>query len=180
MTLSALMIALLAIFAQFSIPIGPVAVTLQTFVVFLIGALLTPKNAFLTTVLYLVLGLLGAPVFANFNGGLHSFLLPSFGFALSWVPATTLQALYLKRIEEVTTKQLVFSFIINFLMTYLIGLAYMAMIINVNTGNLMNIAEILWIGFLPFIPGDIMKIFVATLLVKRLRNYFKRFTENTF
>jgi len=180
LTLCAMMVALLAIFSQFVIPIGPVAITLQTFIVYLIGSLLTPKNAFITTLSYLILGLVGVPVFAGFNGGFQSLLLPSFGFILSWIPATTVQAWFLDKSQTVGTKKVVLSNLLNYVITYIGGLAYMSFIISGGTGSVMGFSEILWIGLLPFLPGDILKIFVATLFTKRLRGYIQNKEQATF
>lgn len=169
-TLIALLIALLSIFAQFSIPIGPVPITLQTFIVLLIGALLPPKDAFLTTTLYLIIGLFGLPVFAGFQGGPHAFLLPTFGFILSWIPATTFQALYLRKSMQ-TSKNYIISFIINYLVTYIIGLSYMSVILHNVMEMQLAIIDVLWIGFIPFIFGDFLKMSSALILVKRLKKY---------
>lgn len=166
LTLCALMLALLAVFSQFAIPIGPIAITLQTFVVYLIGSLLTPRNAFITTLSYLILGLAGLPVFAGFKGGLQAILLPSFGFILAWIPATTIQAWFLAK-----TDSIVWSNVLNYILTYSIGLVYMGFIMSSGLENFMAISDILWIGLLPFIPGDIIKIVIATLIIKKLRDY---------
>jgi len=174
------MLALLAIFSQFVIPIGPIAITLQTFIVYLIGSLLTPKNAFITTLSYLILGLVGVPVFAGFNGGFQSLLLPSFGFILSWIPAATLQAWFLNKSQTAGTKTIVLSNIFNYVITYIGGLTYMSLMMSGGMGNFMELSEILWIGLLPFIPGDILKIFVATLFTKRLRGYIQKKEQAIF
>lgn len=173
LTICAMMLALLIVFSQFNIPIGPVAITLQTFIIFLIGSLLSPRDAFITTSAYLLLGVMGVPIFTGFNGGLHSFMLPTFGFILSWIPAATLQAFYLEKLEVVDTRHIISSMIINFVITYVIGLVYMAIVLSAGTGSIMKITEILWIGLIPFIPGDLLKIIVATMFAKRLRVYFK-------
>jgi len=69
--------ALTAIGAFISVPIGPVPITLQSFFVILSGILLGSKNAMLSQVVYLILGLIGLPIFAGFTGGLQTIFKPS-------------------------------------------------------------------------------------------------------
>ena len=69
MTLCGLFVALLAICAWLSIPLGSIAITLQTFAVFLCLGLLGGKLGSVTILVYLLLGLVGVPVFSGFRGG---------------------------------------------------------------------------------------------------------------
>lgn len=167
-TLIAILIALLIICSQIALPIGPVPITLQTLAVLMIGYLLSPKNAVLATTIYLVTGLLGLPIFSNFMGGFQAALLPSFGFILGFIPATYFQALYLKKYSNLWVAGL-----LNFMITYLIGLTYMAFILNVYLGSGLHFTRILMLGLIPFIPGDLLKIFVGVNLGKRLRSLVK-------
>ncbi len=74
--------ALVAACAQLTLPLVgiPVPVTLQTFGVALAGAVLGARRGALAVGLYLVVGLAGAPVFAQFGGGLGVVGRPSFGY----------------------------------------------------------------------------------------------------
>lgn len=163
MTRIAILIGLLIICSQLALPIGPVPITLQTLGALMIGYLLSPKNAVITTGLYLLMGLIGFPIFSNFIGGPQAILLPSFGFALAFLPATYLQAKYLEKYSN-----LWLAGCINVVITYLIGLGYMGFILNVYLGSGLDFMGLLFIGFIPFIPGDITKIVVAVVLAKRL------------
>mgnify|MGYP001947024243 CR=1 FL=1 len=167
-TLIAIMLAVLIVCSQLSIPIGPVPITLQTLAVLLIGYLLTPKNALFVTILYALTGLLGLPFFSGFSGGLQSAFLPSFGFILAFIPAAYIQAKYLATKGTDNSKTLILSGLQNIFITYLIGLPYMAFILNRVMGFGMNFSAILIAGFIPFIPGDIAKLFISFLIAKRL------------
>ena len=82
LVLAVVVAALTAAFAQVSIPLGPVPLTLQTAGVFLAGLLLGPVWGALALVLYLLVGIAGAPVFSGFGAGfLASFVLSPGGFA---------------------------------------------------------------------------------------------------
>lgn len=168
-TLTAIMIAILIICSQLALPIGPVPITLQTLAVLMIGYLLSPKNAVLATIIYLVVGIFGLPIFSNFMGGFQAVLLPSFGFILGFIPATYFQAKYLEKYAN-----LWLAGIINFMITYFIGLVYMAFILNVYLGSSLNFTGILMAGLIPFIPGDVLKILVGVTLAKRVRPILRK------
>lgn len=81
--------ATLSILSQFSIPVPPVPMTLQTFALALTGCVLGPLEGLLSAVVYLLCGAIGLPVFAGFHGGLSSLLGFTGGFLLTF-PAMSL------------------------------------------------------------------------------------------
>ncbi len=83
--------ALLCVSAFISIPIPffAVPVTLQTFMLFLTAVVLTPKKSFLAVLVYILIGLVGIPVFSGFSGGFHKLFTISGGFIVSF-PITAL------------------------------------------------------------------------------------------
>ena len=87
-TFTAIMLSILIVCSQISIPIGPVPITLQTLAILLIGYFLSPKKSALATTLYLIMGLAGLPIFSAFSGGPQSILMPSFGFILGFIPVS--------------------------------------------------------------------------------------------
>lgn len=167
-TLTAIMITILIICSQLSIPIGPVPITLQTLSVLMIGYLLTPKMAVLATSLYLFMGLAGFPIFSAFSGGIQAILMPSFGFILGFIPASYVHAKYLEKYSTSEIKHLMISGLLNFSITYLIGLTYMTGILNFYLDSHLTLTGILMAGFIPFIPGDILKLSIGVLLARRL------------
>lgn len=168
-TLSALMIAVLAICSQLSLPIGPIPITLQTFAVLLIGLLLPAKQAFTVTTAYLILGLIGFPVFANGSGGIQAFLSPAFGFAIGFIPAATFMARFLENKNLPTLRTYLTASLLATVILYLIGLSYMSFIINTVLGAQMTLSQILMAGMLPFLPGDILKVILSIGVAQRLR-----------
>lgn len=89
-TLCSLMIALTAIGANITaiapfLVVGGVPITLQTFFAIMAGLLLGSRLGALSMFVYMLLGLVGAPVFAHFKGGMASLLNPTFGFIISFV-----------------------------------------------------------------------------------------------
>jgi|SRR5699024_7956523 len=167
-TLTAILVALLIVCSQLIVPIGPVPITLQTLAVLMMGYFLSPKNALLATSLYLLMGVAGLPVLAGFSGGFHVLLTPAFGFVIGFIPASYAQAKYLEIYSDLKTLHLLISGFISTFFTYLIGLSYMAIILNIYLNSQMNFVQILMAGLIPFISGDLIKLAVAVLLAKRI------------
>lgn len=173
LTRVALMLALLIVSAQLAIPIGPVAVTLQTLVVLIIGLVLPKKQALLTMILYLFAGIMGLPIFAQAMGGPHSVFLPSFGFVLSFIPAVYLMAKKMEKSPKKDLKSYIYAVILGSLVIYAIGISYMSFILLVHLGNDFSLWKILSIGMIPFIPGDLLKSFLAVTISMRLNHHLK-------
>lgn len=168
LTRVALLLALLIISSQFAIPIGPVAISLQTLIVLVIGLVLPTGQAVLTTTLYLFVGLFGLPIFTQATGGLYSIFLPSFGFILSFIPAVWMMSKICSMNSRNENKKYILAILLGNLTIYLIGISYMSFIFIFYLGNDMNLWRILSIGILPFIPGDIIKSIVAMTISRRL------------
>ena len=73
-------VAMISVLSQFTLPFGPIPLTLQTLMIGIIGTIYKPSHAFVTVCLYLLLGFLGFPVFAGGAGGASHFLGPTAGF----------------------------------------------------------------------------------------------------
>lgn len=83
----AMLTTILAILSQVSFILpGGIPVTLQTFAIFLIGILLGPVKGTISVLLYLLMGAVGIPVFANFKSGLTALVGPTGGFLLGFLP----------------------------------------------------------------------------------------------
>lgn len=86
----ALMVALMAICAWITLPIGPVPFTMQTFAVFAALGLLGGRRGTLAVVVYLLLGAVGLPVFSGFNSGLSALLGPTGGYLVGFLVSALL------------------------------------------------------------------------------------------
>lgn len=89
-----LCVALLAVSAWVSVPLGPIPFTLQTMALALIPAVLDRPTAILAVAVYLLLGAIGLPVFSGFSGGVMRLVGPTggflWGFLVGMIVATTL------------------------------------------------------------------------------------------
>ncbi len=90
--------ALVAVCSLLAVRVAPpVPITLQTFAVLLVGALLGSRRAALAVLLYLAVGFAGLPVFAEATGGPATFAAPSVGYLLSFPVAAWLVGLVVER-----------------------------------------------------------------------------------
>ena len=88
-TRCAVSIALLAVSAWVSIPVGPVPVTLQTMVLALICTALTAREAVASVACYLLLGAVGLPLFSGMQGGLGVIAGPTGGYLWGFLAGIT-------------------------------------------------------------------------------------------
>ena len=107
LTIMAISLAILIICSKISFNIGIISLTLQTFAVVIISLLLKWKKAAIVFIAYIVMGLIGIPVFST-GGGFQYVLLPSFGFIIGFLPfiikdliSTVLAALIAIRVEPI-------------------------------------------------------------------------------
>ena len=85
-TLIGLMTAITCILAPLSIPIGPVPISLTNFAIYLSLYLLDWKKGTISYILYLLLGLVGLPVFSGFTGGIGKLAGPTGGYIIGFIP----------------------------------------------------------------------------------------------
>lgn len=126
MVICALFAALMAIGANVSpmLMIGGVPVTLQLLFAILAGGLLGRRLGSIAMIVYLCLGLVGAPVFAQFKGGITSILSPTFGYVISFIFVAYIVGLFLESQKRKITHY-VSAGVMAIVVNYLIGTTYM-------------------------------------------------------
>lgn len=155
----AIMAALTFVGSLIRIPIGPIPITFQTIFVILTALFLNPVDAGLAMAVHFVLML------ALKGGAL--FVSPSSGFLISFIVAAVLGSLIAHRTAfGKTTVGLLVTTLVTAAACYLIGLPYMAYVLNVLNGKSMNLMKILQVGLIPFIPGDLIKAGIAFIVAK--------------
>lgn len=145
---------LIALTAQIELPMWPVPVTGQTFGVLLVAALLGRRGA-LSVVAYISQGALGLPVFAGGAAGIGQLLGPTGGYLVGFVAAAYVVGWLCERGWDRHVGTAVLAMFIGNLTIYLCGTAWLA--------NFVGLEQVLAVGVLPFIPGDVLKIVLAAL-----------------
>lgn len=170
LTISAMFTALIAVGAFVKVPMPLLPFTMQTFFTML-ACFLLPKNySAISAGLYLVLGLIGLPIFTS-GGGLGYVLTPGFGYLTGFIVANYFSGLLLERRESLKTSDYFVAGITNIALVYLCGLLYWYMLANVFTANKIGVWPLVLNGFLLTLPGDLVKLAVAVPVASRLRKY---------
>ncbi len=169
--LIALFTALIAICSQISIPIGPVPFTLQTLGIFITAALLGLKRGTISILVYILVGLVGVPVFAGFSGGIGSVASPAFGYVIGFILTAIVVGLS-KKFFENKIIPLVISMIIGLILCYAAGTIWFIAIYGI-TGLSVDLGSVLGWCVWPFIIPDVCKIVIAAILVNRLDKIIK-------
>ena len=164
--ITALMTAVMCVASFIAIPVGAVPVTLQTFVIYIACAVLGTKKALISVVLYLLLGVLGLPVFSSFRGGIGVLAGATGGYILGFLLIALISGLIIK----VKKNNRIFMFVAFFtgtLMCYLAGTLWYV-VFYIGELSLNNFAGAFSICVLPFIVPDIIKMIVAAIVSKSL------------
>lgn len=156
-TRSALLLAALCVAAQIIIPIpvSPVPLSLGMAGLYLAALLQRPRECALTVGGYLIIGAIGLPVFAGFNGGLATFAGPTGGYLMAYLPACVLGSCIQQRADGKNGAELAISMAAMLAMTAVIYAAGSAWLCVLN--GLTYIAA-LAVGALPFLPLDLVKM----------------------
>jgi biotin transport system substrate-specific component len=168
MIIASLFAALTIVGGYISIPIGTIPITLQYLFVALSGILLGGRLGALSQLLYVLLGLIGLPVFSGGAGGIATVLKPSFGYLIGFVISAYVIGRLSENYEKPKLTSLLLITIIGNLMVYVIGVTYMYFIINIYLGKAITIGMALKTGFIIFVPGDIIKCMLVAFVGARL------------
>ncbi|MFI3312885.1 MAG: biotin transporter BioY [Eubacteriales bacterium] len=159
---------LIAACSWISIPAN-VPFTMQTFAVLLSILLLGGKRATLAVVVYLLLGAVGAPVFAGFSGGLGALLGSTGGYLFGFLAQTLLYWAIIKKPGERPFLELA-VLIGGILLCYAIGTIWFVQVYTANTGPVSFMTALMWCVIPYIIPGWV-KLALAYGLSHRLRRH---------
>lgn len=153
------------------LPIGvfEVTVSLQVFFALLAGFLLGARNGFLSILAYLIIGLIGVPVFAH-GGGLGYLIKPTFGFLIGFAFAALFAGLLTNREKKPRFSRLVVAALVGEMAYYACGLIYYFIMFNfVLSGTVgIGIAKLFSVWFLSTVIPDTVICMLAAVLAYRL------------
>lgn len=157
--------ALLIISAKVQVPMWPVPMTMQSFVVLFLGAALGPRLGAATVAFYLAQGFAGLPVFAMPGaGGPAYFLGTTGGFLLSFVPAAYLAGLFATRGASLLRVAVGMTLAHGLILA--LGMAWLAWLAQLASGATgIGLSRAFASGVQPFILGSVVKVALATALV---------------
>ena len=156
---------LLALSSKVQVPFWPVPMTMQTFIVFIIGMAYGWRLAFFTLVAYLVEGSLGLPVFAK-GGGLLYLTGPTAGYLYGMTVAAAVIGFFAELGYSESYFKSLISLIIGTFIIFLFGVGYL--------GSIIGYDKALAGGLYPFIPSEFFKIGLAVVLIPSITRYISK------
>ena len=168
LALIAAFVSLIIVGALVSIPVFPVAFTLQTLFVLTAGAVLGGVEGAICVLVYIFMGLIGLPVFAGGGSGFSYALKPSFGFTIGFAAAALVVGLIVDKDPRVSSKRLIFALSLGSAIIYVCGIAYYLLLQTLYFSASVDIWYVLLYFWIIFIPSDVLKGVVAFFAVKKV------------
>lgn len=147
----------IALSAQISIPLPftPVPITGQTFSVLLVGASLGALRGGASALLYVALGIVGLPVYADGTHGWAQVTGATGGYLIGFVLAASLTGWLAERRWDRRFSSALGAMLTGNVLIYLVGLSWLAHELGA------DLSHTLELGLYPFIPGDVLKLYFA-------------------
>lgn len=155
--------AVICVLSPISFPIGSlVPISLATLAIYITGALLDFKRSVLCVLLFIIIGLVGAPVFSGYQGGPAKLFGPSGGFIFGYILGIVTQSLLTTwKKDKIWIYPL--AMILGTIFIYATGLIWIIIYAKLSFINAFTLYVI------PYLPGDAIKIVIATLVSFKLR-----------
>ncbi len=156
---------LLAISSKVQVPFWPVPMTMQTFVIFLIGMTYGVRLSFATVTLYLFEGAVGLPVFAS-GGGIAYLTGPTAGYLYGMLFASVVISHLANLGFSRTYFKALVSLVSGSIIIFLFGIIYL--------GSIIGYQKAIAAGLLPFIPSELFKIALEVALIPNIHKIIKK------
>ncbi len=144
------------------LPFTPVPITLQTFFVLLAGVMLGSKRGTLSQMVYVSAGAAGLPIFAGLSSGITLLAGPTGGFLAGFILAPSVISYLIG--DSSSRLRLISALLAGTSVIFLLGNLWLW---KITDGTLMNT---LMLGFVPFIPGAVIKIGLVIAVVEALKH----------
>lgn len=164
----ALSVSLITVCAWISVPIGPIPFTLQTFAVAFVGGLLGVLRSVAAIFVYILMGLVGIPVFSGFHAGVTALAGATGGYIFGFAFLALIPALFRHIPVKGTGKRCALFYAANLLGTvvcYAFGTAWFVLIYQCEVGYALTLCVI------PYLLPDAIKLAVAAFLSARLEKF---------
>ena len=162
LTLVALMTAVICMAAPFTIPIGPIPISLATLVLYFAAYVLGWKKGCLACLLYLLIGFVGIPVFSGFSGGVGKLFGPTGGYLIGYILFVWITGWFA---EKFSGKKMFYllGMICGTGACYAVGTVWFIYVTS------SSISAAFTACILPFIPADLIKMGVAAVVAPSVR-----------
>lgn len=162
LTLTSMCTALMAIFSQLSIPLPftTIPLTLQTLGIVLIAIILEHKISTLSILLWILIGMIGIPVFSGFSGGIGVIVGPTGGYILGFIFMTYIIGYLSSKKNNVF---LFFGLYVGQIVQYTFGVFQMKQVLG------LTINQSLATGVYPFIIKDVILITLGAFIALSIK-----------
>ena len=164
LTLISLMTAMICVIAPFAItiPISPVPVSLANLIIGIAIYVLGMKKCVASTLLYLLIGFVGMPVFSGFMGGAGKLIGPTGGYLIGYVLFVVIGGVFVRRYKEKKILQLI-GMLLGMCSCYLLGTIWLMY------QSKMDFMTAFMTGVVPFILADTLKMIMVVVFGNQLR-----------
>ena len=168
MALCALFAAFCCVCSILTLPIGVVPVSLATFGVMATTMILGEKRAIISVALFIILGVVGLPVFAGMQGGVSVIAGPTGGYIYSYILMVPIVGLASKCLNKTVSSGMftMLGCLAAMFVNYLVGTIHFMLVADLESKSFISI---LLTCVLPFIIGDIIKSILAIIIAPRLK-----------
>lgn len=173
MVMTAMFTALIAVCTLVTIPMPPpfVPFTLQTLAVFLAGSMLGMKRSIISVLVYILLGLIGIPVFSQFKSGISTLIGPTGGYIIGFIATAAIVGFFQDKFGN-RLWSMILSMVLGLIACYLFGTVWFVVVYQQTKGS-MDLWTAMTICVIPFLLFDAVKILAAVLLSHRLNKIVK-------
>ena len=155
--------AIIAVLAQITIPIPVIPLTMQTMAVGLIATILPWRQSVTAVSVYVIMGAIGVPVYANFTGGVGILFGPTGGFLFSFILMAFVIGYYLS-IVGYSKWHVISANLIGMLVNLIIGTVWLKYYLQISW------SEAFMSGFVPFIVVGVIKAILAATIGLTIRH----------
>lgn len=154
--LIAVMAAVICVLGPLSIPIGPVPVSLTNFAIYITLYVLGTRDGTIAYLIYMLIGLVGLPVFSGFTGGPAKLFGPTGGYLIGFIPMAIVAGLVITKFDRKPIPSVIGMFAATWI-PYLLGTAWLAFSAHMTFGAAFAV------GVTPFVIEDFCKMVVAAI-----------------
>ncbi|GFI62357.1 biotin transporter BioY [Clostridiales bacterium] len=156
--------AIICVFAPYTIPVGDIPITLATFAIYLAAAVLGAKKGTIAVFIYILIGLIGLPVFSGFSGGIGKIAGYTGGYLIGYIPCVFISGAIIDRFSDKKTVYPI-ALIAGTAALYTFGTIWYMVL----SGNSLKYS--LMACVVPFLLGDAIKIAAASVIAANVRAY---------
>lgn len=161
------MTAIICVIGPLAIPIGPVPISCTNLVIYFALYVLGSKRGAISCIVYIIIGAVGLPVFSSFTGGLSKLVGPTGGYIVGFIFMALIAGFFIDKYTEKWYLCL-FGMIVGTAACYMLGSLWLSYEAHI------SIKSAIYVGVVPFVAEDILKMAVAAFIGPKIRKKLVR------